>query len=199
VGSPYWMAPEVISVQKEKAEGYDMKADIWSLAITAIELAEGKPPLFEIASLRVIFLIPARDPPKLQKPELWSDEFNSFLKVCLKKSPHDRPSSKDLMDNPFIKRGLINQHLLKGIVQDTLPALQEARERKKKEEQKKVEDSDDEDAKASNSFTPGTTITINTATGSVRMTSSGSGSYGTTVINEEDIGKVLKRRDSTSE
>jgi len=62
-----------------------------------------------------------------------------------------------------------------------------------------VEDSDDEDAKASNSFTPGTTITINTATGSVRMTSSGSGSYGTTVINEEDIGKVLKRRDSTSE
>jgi len=85
VGSPYWMAPEVISVQKDKAEGYDMKADIWSLAITAIELAEGKPPLFEIASLRVIFLIPARDPPKFQNPGKWSKEFNDFLSVCLQK------------------------------------------------------------------------------------------------------------------
>jgi serine/threonine kinase 3 len=68
------------------------------LAITAIELAEGKPPLFEIASLRVIFLIPARDPPKLQQPEQWSDDFNDFLAICLQKNPHDRPSSKDLLD-----------------------------------------------------------------------------------------------------
>jgi serine/threonine protein kinase len=92
VGSPYWMAPEVISVQKEKAEGYDSKADIWSMAITAIELAEGKPPLFEIASLRVIFLIPTKDPPKLQQPDKWSKEFNDFLRVCLQKNPKDRPS-----------------------------------------------------------------------------------------------------------
>jgi len=88
VGSPYWMAPEVISVQKDKTEGYDMKADIWSLGITAIELAEGKPPLFEIASLRVIFLIPARDPPKLQHPSKWSPEFNDFFCQFVYKKIH---------------------------------------------------------------------------------------------------------------
>jgi len=83
VGSPYWMAPEVIS--QKKKEGYDSKTDIWSLAITAIELAEGKPPLFDIASLRVIFLIPARDPPTMKEPERWSPEFNDFIATCLKK------------------------------------------------------------------------------------------------------------------
>jgi len=198
VGSPYWMAPEVISVQKDKTEGYDMKADIWSLAITAIELAEGKPPLFEIASLRVIFLIPARDPPKLQQPTKWSKEFNDFLSVCLQKNPHDRPTSKELLNHPFIKKGLQKQLLLKQLVQDTLPALAAARERKKKEEQKKAaEESDDDDGKNSN-FTPGITITINTATGSVTMSS---GSYGTTVINEEDLNtvKMNGRKDSLSE
>jgi len=196
VGSPYWMAPEVISVQKDRAEGYDMKADIWSLAITAIELAEGKPPLFEIASLRVIFLIPARDPPKLQKPEKWSKEFNDFLAVCLQKNPHNRPTSKELMNHPFIKKGIRNQPMLKDLVEETLPALQAARERKKKEDAAKAE-SDDEDGRASN-FTPGTTITINTATGSVTMSS---GSYGTTVINEDENGniKMSKRRESASE
>jgi len=202
VGSPYWMAPEVISVQKDKTEGYDMKADIWSLAITAIELAEGKPPLFEIASLRVIFLIPAREPPKLQKPEKWSQEFNDFLENCLQKSPHDRPSSKELLNNPFIKKGIKNQSLLKQLVQDTLPALQSSRDKKKKEEQeqKAQTDESDEDVDGKNSnFTLGTTITINTATGSVTM-SSGSGSYGTTVINDEDYGTVkMNRSDSTSE
>jgi len=192
------MAPEVISVQKDKTEGYDMKADIWSLAITAIELAEGKPPLFEIASLRVIFLIPAREPPKLQQPTKWSKEFNDFLSVCLQKNPHDRPTSKELLNHPFIKKGIQKQLILKQLVQDTLPALAAARERKKKEEQKKAaEESDDDDGKNSN-FTPGTTITINTATGSVTMSS---GSYGTTVINEEDLNtvKMNGRKDSLSE
>jgi len=207
VGSPYWMAPEVISVQKEKAEGYDMKADIWSLGITAIELAEGKPPLFEIASLRVIFLIPARDPPKFTNPEKWSKEFNDFLAICLQKSPHDRPTSKELLDHPFITRGIQNQWLLKQLVQDTLPALQMAREKKKRDEQRisqkdrdESSSSDDEDPKGSgNGFTPGTTITINTATGSVTMSS---GNYGTTIINpEEDYGtvKMTGRRDSLSD
>jgi len=207
VGSPYWMAPEVISVQKDKTEGYDMKADIWSLGITAIELAEGKPPLFEIASLRVIFLIPARDPPKLGHQEQWSKDFNDFLAVCLQKNPHDRPTSKELLEHPFITRGFQNQALLKKLVQDTLPALQAAREQKKKDEQRmnqqkpneESSSSDDEDPKGNSNFTPGTTITINTATGSVTMSS---GSYGTTVINpEEDYGTVMMtgRRDSLSD
>jgi len=199
VGSPYWMAPEVISVQKEKAEGYDFKADIWSLGITALELAEGKPPLFEIASLRVIFLIPARDPPKLAHPEKWSKEFVDFLAACLQKNPRERPTAKDLLEHPFAQRGLTNQPLLKKLVEDTMPALLKAREDKKKQEQAKADESsdDDQDSK-SREFTPGTTITINTQTGSVRMSSSSMSSYGTTVI--EDLGTIqINRRDSTSE
>jgi serine/threonine protein kinase len=201
VGSPYWMAPEVISVQKEKAEGYDFKADIWSTAITAIELAEGKPPLFEIASLRVIFLIPARDPPKLQNPDKFSPEFNDFLRVCLQKSPADRPTAKQLLEHPFVQRGLKSQSLLKKLVSETLPALQHMRDLKKKEEQKKNQEDDgsgSDDEGRSSGFTPGTTITINRQTGSVTMTS-GSGSYGTTVISSEDLGTFQERRNSIGE
>eukprot|EP01118_Nematostelium_gracile_P014822 TRINITY_DN5854_c0_g5_i1.p1 TRINITY_DN5854_c0_g5~~TRINITY_DN5854_c0_g5_i1.p1 ORF type:complete len:387 (-),score=127.18 TRINITY_DN5854_c0_g5_i1:47-1207(-) len=202
VGSPYWMAPEVISVQKEKAEGYDFKADIWSTAITAIELAEGKPPLFEIASLRVIFLIPARDPPKLQNPEKYSVEFNDFLSVCLQKSPAQRPTAKELLEHPFVQKGMKNQHLLKELVENTLPALQKMRDQKKKEEQKKNQEDDgsgSDDEGGRSGFTPGTTITINKETGSVTMSSGGSGSYGTTVISSEDLGTFQERRGSFSD
>eukprot|EP01119_Soliformovum_irregulare_P007137 TRINITY_DN19535_c0_g1_i1.p1 TRINITY_DN19535_c0_g1~~TRINITY_DN19535_c0_g1_i1.p1 ORF type:complete len:362 (-),score=109.35 TRINITY_DN19535_c0_g1_i1:81-1166(-) len=177
VGSPYWMAPEVISVQKEKAEGYDFKADIWSMAITAIELAEGKPPHFEIASLRVIFLIPTKDPPVLKDRGKWSTEFHDFLAVCLKKSPKERPSAVDLLQHPFIKRGLQGQDVIKNLVQSSMPALLKARADKKKKE--KDDESDDEESRSLPR-----TITINTRSGEVTMSTEG-GSYGTTVINTE--------------
>jgi len=134
VGSPYWMAPEVITVHKDTTkEGYDRKADIWSLGITAIELAEGQPPLFEIASLRVIFLIPTKDSPLLKEQDKWSKEFHDFLKLCLNKDPNLRPNAKELQNHPFIKRAEGKDYLLKALVTRNLPKLTEARKKKKAE------------------------------------------------------------------
>lgn len=91
------MAPEVITVTKENQEGYDLKADMWSLGITIIELGDRKPPLFDIASLRVIFLIPAREPPTFKNPQAWSSELNDFIGKCLQKDPNKRSPASALL------------------------------------------------------------------------------------------------------
>jgi len=96
IGTPFWMAPEVIQ------EEYDKEADIWSLGITAIEMAEGKPPYYNIHPMRAIFMIPTRPPPKLSNPDQWSPEFISFVAACLQKKPQDRPSAMKLLKHPFI-------------------------------------------------------------------------------------------------
>jgi serine/threonine protein kinase len=84
IGTPFWMAPEVI-----QETSYDGKADVWSLGITAIEMAEGTPPHFNVHPMRAIFLIPSKPPPKLNDPAKWSNEFNDFIKCCLLKVRSD--------------------------------------------------------------------------------------------------------------
>lgn len=98
IGTPYWMAPEVI-----QEIGYDCVADIWSLGITALEMAEGKPPYGDIHPMRAIFMIPTKPPPSFRNPDKWSTEFIDFVSKCLVKNPELRATAQELMNHEFVK------------------------------------------------------------------------------------------------
>ncbi len=92
VGTPYWMAPEVILCDSaSEGVGYDSRCDVWSLGITAIELAEGKAPLSDLHPMRALFQIPRNPPPFLRDARLWSKDFQDFVCECLTKDFEERP------------------------------------------------------------------------------------------------------------
>ncbi|XP_054222072.1 myosin-IIIa isoform X1 [Homo sapiens] len=102
VGTPFWMAPEVIACEQQLDTTYDARCDTWSLGITAIELGDGDPPLADLHPMRALFKIPRNPPPKLRQPELWSAEFNDFISKCLTKDYEKRPTVSELLQHKFI-------------------------------------------------------------------------------------------------
>lgn len=99
IGTPFWMAPEVI-----QEIGYDCVADMWSLGITALEMAEGKPPYGDIHPMRAIFMIPTKPPPSFRSPDVWSPEFIDFVSRCLVKNPEERATASEMLQHEFIQQ-----------------------------------------------------------------------------------------------
>ncbi|XP_072329779.1 traf2 and NCK-interacting protein kinase-like isoform X17 [Scyliorhinus torazame] len=102
IGTPYWMAPEVIACDENPDATYDFKSDLWSLGITAMEMAEGAPPLCDMHPMRALFLIPRNPPPRL-KSKKWTKKFVSFIEGCLVKNHGQRPATDQLLKHPFIR------------------------------------------------------------------------------------------------
>ncbi|XP_055914505.1 serine/threonine-protein kinase mig-15 isoform X12 [Eupeodes corollae] len=102
IGTPYWMAPEVIACDENPEATYDNRSDLWSLGITALEMAESQPPLCDLHPMRALFLIPRNSPPRL-KSKKWSKKFHGFIDTVLVKDYHQRPYTDQLLKHAFIK------------------------------------------------------------------------------------------------
>ncbi|XP_069610659.1 serine/threonine-protein kinase TAO3 isoform X3 [Ranitomeya imitator] len=121
VGTPYWMAPEVILAMDEGQ--YEGKVDIWSLGITCIELAERKPPLFNMNAMSALYHIAQNESPTLQSNE-WSDSFRGFVDYCLQKIPQERPTSAELLRHDFVRRERPTRVLI-DLIQRTKDAVRD--------------------------------------------------------------------------
>jgi len=140
VGTPYWMAPEVIL-----GKPYGYLADIWSLGITAIEMAKGRPPMSNKAPSKVLFLIPKLQPPVLEGT--YSDALKDFVALCLQKVPKERPTATLLLETEFIRKAKNTQYLtelLQGLNSKS-PVNQSSETDLKKEDEDTDEDDDDFD------------------------------------------------------
>ncbi|XP_016422222.1 mitogen-activated protein kinase kinase kinase kinase 3-like isoform X4 [Sinocyclocheilus rhinocerous] len=111
IGTPYWMAPEVAAV--ERKGGYNHLCDIWAVGITAIELAELQPPMFDLHPMRALFLMTKSNfqPPKLKDKVKWTNNFHNFVKLALTKNPKKRPPADKLLQHPFVSQPVVSRIL----------------------------------------------------------------------------------------
>ncbi|XP_066052925.1 serine/threonine-protein kinase 10 isoform X2 [Chamaea fasciata] len=128
IGTPYWMAPEVVMCETMKDTPYDYKADIWSLGITLIEMAQIEPPHHELNPMRVLLKIAKSDPPTLSCPSKWSLEFRDFLKKALDKNPETRPSAAQLLEHPFVSKVTSNKALRELVAEAKAEVMEEIEE-----------------------------------------------------------------------
>jgi len=198
IGTPYWMAPEVI-----QEIGYDCVADIWSLGITALEMAEGKPPYGDIHPMRAIFMIPTKPPPSFRKPDKWSTEFVDFVSQCLVKNPDLRTNAAKLLNHDFIKHREASNVLYS--------MLQEAREIQEAQQNilangdesdddctdgTMVKKSDNDGTMKANpnaTLTPSGTVVVNSEASTLQS------ELGTLVINSDNDDDDTMKRHSTAE
>uniref|UniRef100_A0AAY4BSH1 non-specific serine/threonine protein kinase n=1 Tax=Denticeps clupeoides TaxID=299321 RepID=A0AAY4BSH1_9TELE len=125
IGTPYWMAPEVVMCETMKDAPYDYKADIWSLGITLIELAQIEPPHHELNPMRVLLKIAKSEPPTLEQPSKWSQHFKDFLKKSLDKNPETRPNTSQLLEHPFVSGVKSNRPLRELVAEAKAEVMEE--------------------------------------------------------------------------
>ncbi|XP_051939726.1 STE20-like kinase b [Hippocampus zosterae] len=139
IGTPYWMAPEVVMCETSKDRPYDYKADIWSLGVTLIELAQIEPPNHEMNPMRVLLKIAKSEPPTLMQPSRWSPEFNDFLKRCLDKNVDNRWSAAQLLQHSFVSSVTDSKPLREIIAEAKAEVTEEIEEHKEEEEEEEIE------------------------------------------------------------
>ncbi|XP_029309974.1 serine/threonine-protein kinase 10-like isoform X2 [Cottoperca gobio] len=139
IGTPYWMAPEVVMCETSKDRPYDYKADIWSLGVTLIELAQVEPPNHEMNPMRVLLKIAKADPPTLMQPSRWSPDFSDFLKRCLDKHVDNRWNPTQLLQHPFVSSVKDSRPLRELIAEAKAEVTEEIEDHKEEEEEEDTE------------------------------------------------------------
>ncbi|XP_073229994.1 mitogen-activated protein kinase kinase kinase kinase 5-like isoform X5 [Porites lutea] len=140
IGTPYWMAPEMAAV--ERTGGYDLKCDIWAVGITAIELAELQPPMFDLHPMRALYMIGKRSfvPPTLKEKDKWSVELHNFIKAALTKNPKKRPTADKMLMMPFCCHGYT-----KAVTQDLMDTFKAKSQKKGNRLRQQEEEEEDEE------------------------------------------------------